>query len=398
MRKFFIKKRVTAVLFIIILYIFSICNIYKNYSNIKEDMKNDSVKDVTTLISSFDNSVNENIIGKYNFIEAYGALNVLLDKKEENSFEVVKDNEGFLHNTYFATKVSGEIDSIVEEIKNINEISKNSGAEFLVTMPPDKFIRGVTDIYEGYPYNYCNENIDYYLEKLDENNIDNIDFRIPLINTGWDLEKIFYKTDHHWTTQASFEAYKYLVEQMNNKYGTDLDKTGYYTDESNYNFIDYDKVFLGAQGRKAMTIYSGLDNFTLIYPKFSTEVSFSIPAYDHNVEGRVEDVLINLSQMDNNKPIYEKSFYDMYLNGVTYPYGIIENKLNSEGPKVLVIRDSFASAPLTFFSSLCSRLDVVYPLYYKDSIKELIENGDYDYVIVMAYPGNLIKEFYEFKY
>lgn len=401
MNRLFLKKQITAALFIVILFVFSIFNIISNFSTLWSSFFGEKAQKETSItgyIKNVESAVNENIIGRYGFIETYGALHVILNKKEENNYEEVLDNDGVLYNTYFAEGLNGELDDVVRSVKKIRDISVDSGSHFFVTAMPDKFLTGITNMQDGYPYNNNNENLDYYLKSLNSSGIDTIDLRIPLLQSGEKEPQLFFKTDHHWNPQTAFKAYQYFVRSMEKTCSITLDPTGFYTDEKNYNFIQYPQQYLGSQGRKTGIIYSGLDDFTLVYPKFDTRVKFSIPSYGITTEGRVEDAMIDLSVLSSNKNLYEKDFYGMYMYGVSYPFGTVKNEYNPKGPKILFIRDSFSCTLLTYFAPLCGQMDVIWPEYYKDSIKDLIEKGGYDYVVMMLYPGNLTKTFCDFKY
>lgn len=378
MKAFFRKKRITAVLFILMVYGYSAANLAVGINNgeIKE-------------------AVEESVLGKYHFIEGFGALNHLLDKKEENNFEVVKDAEGVLYNTYFSNTINGELEDVVSSIDNIRNVSKESGAEFMVISPPDKFLDGVSAFDKAYPYNYENETIAAYEEKLASRKIDLISLTEPLRNTGWKLSELFYKTDHHWTTLAGFVAFQQIVSSMETLYNVKLDPEGFYTNKENYNYIWYNQSYLGSQGRKTGVTFSGLDDFCLIYPKFYSNLTFEIKKYSIENKGRIEDALIDTSVLNSDLSVYDKDYYGMYLHGVMYPFGKVVNRENMDGPKVLVIRDSYSCVPMTFFSSLVSEMDLVYPLLYEENLGNLIRKGDYDYVMVLAYPSNYTREFFD---
>lgn len=400
MKTYFMKKRIACVLFLVILILFSILNFSLNYDNIKSQVEKTNI--TNTLSKEYrgviETALDENILSKYSFIEAYGSIQLLLGKYEVDNFSIVKDHEGVLYNTYFGTGVSYEINSVVDTIDKIRNIASNSGAEFLVVSPPDKFLNGVSHYRKGYPYNYTNENIDYFEELLRKKGIFFVELRSVFEKSNSKLEDIFYKTDHHWTTQASFVVFQQLVWQMEKHYNISLDKNRFFTDRTNYSHLLYQNIFLGSQGRKTGVTYSGLDDFILIYPNFSTLFTFTISSYDYYATGLMEDVIIDTSQIKKEMTIYEKDYYGIYQKGVAYPYGKISNVLNVDGPKVLAIRDSFSCVPLTFFASVCKEMDLIYPYEFDGNITELIEQGEYDYVMVFAYPGNMTNAFYNFRF
>lgn len=400
MNLYFIKKRIACIIFLGILIIFSVINISTNYADIKTQVEKSNFSNIWSEEDreAIEAALNENILYKYSFIEAYGGIQILLRKYEVDNFSIVKDKEGVLYNTYYGTGVSYEINNVVDTIVRINNIANASGAKFLVVSPPDKFINEISNYRKGYPYNYSNENIDYFEGLLREKGIFSVELRSIFEQSDLKLEDIFYKTDHHWTTQASFTAFQQLVWQMEKHFHISLDQNHFFTDSTNYSHFLYQTIFLGSQGRKTGVTYSGLDDFILIYPNFQTLFTFEIPSYNYYATGLMEDVILDISQIKTDMTIYEKDYYGMYQKGVSYPYGKIINKQNTDGPKVLAIRDSFSCVPLTFFASVCREMDLIYPYEFEGNITELIEQGDYDYVMVFAYPGNMTNDFYSFRF
>ena len=89
--KYFVKKRIFAVVFLLAMFSFSAVNIYLNKDAfIKEANKH--LNEPDKLPSEFEEVMQDEIVGKRHFVEAYGLTQKTLGKKEFNSFEFVKDN------------------------------------------------------------------------------------------------------------------------------------------------------------------------------------------------------------------------------------------------------------------------------------------------------------------
>ena len=87
--------------------------------------------------------------------------------------------------------------------------------------------------------------------------------------------------------------------------------------------------------------------------------------------------------------------YDMYMRGIR-PKVRIDN-INSQGPKVLMITDSYASPIGAWLAPMCSRLDFLWANRNDDeAIDRYIEENDYDLVIVGLYPNDVNSEFIRF--
>jgi len=357
----------------------------------------DSV-DMKAEIRQLENIVNEKVFQKKSYIETYGYLQKLMDKNEASKFSVVKDTEGNLHYTYFAagpndTKaISGRVSAFAKELEK-------QGTKLVYLMTPDKYLRGITQFPKGIPYSYANETADNFLAELEEKNIDSIDFRVNILDSGIPKNEIFFKTDHHWTIESTFWAFEELVGELNVKYGLTLDEDNKFRERDNYNSVKYKDSYLGSMGRKAGISYGGIDDFTLIYPKFKTDYLYYSDSGTEKIrlEGRFEDSLILTypfnADIDIMEPEADKYF--AYLLG-NRPVVNISNRENPEGLRVLFIKDSLIVPVAAFFSSVCSQMDLIDPRYFKGDIEEYAKEGNYDFVFVSIYPQNLVDEFFPY--
>jgi hypothetical protein len=163
-------------------------------------------KSLSTLVANLSNTMSDAVFAKYTYIEAYGYLQKLLDKKEINNFEVVKADDGSLDYTYFTTGPN-KVDTLVKRMERLQADAKKYGSQVLYVMTPDKYITGRTEFERGIPYNYANETADTFLTDLKNKGINTLDFRELMKEDGKYTEDSFYKTDHHWKVQTAFWAF-----------------------------------------------------------------------------------------------------------------------------------------------------------------------------------------------
>lgn len=402
MERFFKKKLITAIMFVLFLFIFPIANFINTYKKIKEEFSKDREKAYTVRseIKNIEGAINENILKKYAFIEFYGYLQKLMIKNEQNNFEVIKDNNGVLQYTYFATGPN-KVDILAYNTEKLKKSLKSKDTKFICVIPPDKFVTGYTTLPKGIPYNYNNETADNYIYELNKRNIDTLDLRKSFEENKVNKSEMFFKTDHHWTIQTSFLAFQNIIEMLNCKYNMNLDENRFYTDNKNYNFIEYKNSYLGSIGRKAGISYSGIDDFTLIYPKFKTfyEMECKAEYNDFFLSGRFEEALINAYPFTNEKGIYalESDKYFSYLFGNTSTIHI-KNKKVKNGKKMLFIKDSFAVPVAGFMSTLAEDIYLVDPRYYKGSIEEYVNSiKELDIVFILYSLPDLTEEFFNFE-
>lgn len=399
MEKFFRKKEITAILILILIVFLFYKNICKVYEPIKDILLTTeiSISNVGEIITQINNVINEEFYKRDNFVNLFGYTQNVLNKDEENNFEVIKDKDGLLHYSYFANGPK-DVSSYIEEMEELKNSISDKNVKLMYLMTPDKYIKGVTEFEYGMPYNYANESADNFLEGLDKNNIEYYDLRVNMLKWGIHGTDLFYKTDHHWRTETIFEAFSEFSKELSKKYN--LNNLEYYTDKNNYEFVNYKNSFVGSMAKKAGIFYSGIDDYTLIYPKFDTNYNFYFKTgeIEHFSEGRFEETLISneLLRGEFDNGILEVDKYSSYLYGNQAEVHI-ENRNNPDGLKVVFIKDSFMVPFSAFFSSFCSDIYLLDPRYYNGNITNYINSLDnVDLVIVSFYPQDLSEEFFNF--
>jgi len=392
MNHFFYKKAVVAICFVIVICTGFALNIRSLEVNFEPNMS------IAENIANIENAVNEQTIGKFEFINFFGYLQRLLGKNEINNFEVVKDEQGFLHYTFFASgpKIS---DELVENLCEFRDGIQNKKTNFLYVMSPDKNIPGYTSFAKGIPNSYSNETADLFLESLEKQNINYVDIRKELFPSDVELGQLFYRTDHHWKVETAFGAFDKLIRKLNNMYGWNLKKLDKVTNLENYNKITYKNSYLGSMGRKNGVAYSGVDDFTLIYPKFDTDYVYCMKNGDLEMKtsGKFDQALLSMKPFRFSGSQYEAMAdkYSSYLYGNHGVAHIKNNQVN--GPKIAIVKDSFMVPVASFLSTVCSDIYLLDTRYYDESILEYINNKkDLDCVIVSYNPQDLTEDFFVF--
>lgn len=416
MNRLFIKKLITSIIFLIILLFFCIQNILTSW----EPLKNQFVKSNKKILESendvskrsllsrvdyikdkialLDTAINENTYERYKFIEAYGYLQKLMGKNEEGNFEVVKDYDNILHYTYF-TSGPKNTEEFAVKTKIFKDKIKNQNTKIIYLMTPDKYIQGKTKLENGLPYNYANEAADKYIGFLKDKNIDYIDLRENIVQRNLEPEELFFKTDHHWNIQTAFDQYKQLINILNTTYEMNVDEDGFYRNSDNYNYITYKNSYIGSMGRKCGKYYDGIDDFTLVFPKFETSYSFysRTNEYEIDTEGRFEEALLSVHTLNNDKSEYslDSDKYSTYLFGNQGEVHITNNN-NKNGLKVLFIKDSFAVPLSAFFSNVCSDTYLIDPRYYDKNLVDFANSKEFDIIFVSFTPQSISEEFFNF--
>ncbi len=400
MKKYILKKKIFAVVFLLVLYSFSILNFLHSYGPLKELVTGTESESVPT-VAQLDNSINENLLGRMKFIETYGYMQVLLDKRESNNFTSIIDEDGFLHYASFYREEDPRIFEYAMRLKRLQDCVAANDTKVLFVVTPGKYCPDETVFRKGISVNNPNPVVDELLFYLNRLGIETLDLRESLPNEELSYEETFFRTDHHWTIPAAFYATGEVVKKIEESFGENLDPEGYYTDINNYDLVTYEHGMLGSMGRKTGAVFSGLENFTAVWPRFEgdfyreclSENSSRVSTYD----GGFTEVLMDTELLTQKDDVYSDSQYSTYLNGLRIYEKIINNE-NPDGPSFFMIRDSYFSPVMAFMMPMCGRIDAIWSLEETREldIESYVKEEKFDYIIMEIYPYNIENKAFNF--
>lgn len=375
-----------GVLFISTLLSYSAVNVWFAWDSLKEEWKSFQICDLKDDVPSMNVVMEEQIWGRYTFIEAYGAIQLLLGKQEENSFDNVKDKEGYLFSGNFWSGFGEDQKILAERMRRLKDYLAVQNTKVGFVLCPEKPVRREAS-YPGIPYRSFERLGDDLISWLDYYSVPYLDLRDTIANSDLTYEEAWFRTDHHWTPLASFEGYKGVIDWMNEEFDAGLDPHGVTRNISNYDQISYSEVMLGSQGRDAGLIYSGgMEDYLAVVPKEEGSYRWNYNDTDRR-EGSFREAFL-YEDMYGLDP-YSVNAGNYYLHEVTY-YSRQLNLNKQDGDRILLFRDSFASPVGAFLAQNFSLVDMLWSLQYSpDEVEEILSDNTYDYVIVMLYPSNL---------
>lgn len=391
MRKYILKKRLFAIVFLVVLYAFSALNLAGSLEPVGEYLEI-SAEDGNFSVTALEETINDSLYERMGFVELYGLVQVLMDKREYNNFTSIKDEDGFLHYASFFREDDKRLFEYAMRVKRLQEYVEKKGTKVLFAVAPSKYMPGVTKLRDGLPPNDPNDTVDELLFYLNRLGVETIDYRETIPNETIDYETSFFRTDHHWTIPAAFEATRQLVQRIEAAFGEELDPENYYTDISNYETVTYEDEMLGSMARKTGAIFCPLEDFTALWPKFEGDFERECYIEDtvNRYEGSFSEALMNEDILTRREDIYSDSLYSLYLNGLC-AYEKIVNRENTDGPSTFLIRDSYFSPVMAFLMPMCARMEAIWSLEETQEldIEKTVREGDYDYIIIEVYPYNI---------
>lgn len=187
---------------------------------------------------------------------------------------------------------------------------------------------------------------------------------------------IYYRTDHHWTSDGAYLAYSAWQNSMG-KSTTDKTMLKKHTVTDSFKGSLYSKILNADSAKDSIWIYSNSDDYAAEYAD-----NYKVTLED-NKQGRVL----------NAEKLLEKDKY-LYFFGGNYGTVKIEHIGDREktGKNILIIKDSFAN---TFAPFVLNEYDNVYMLdlrYFKGDVLKFANDNQVKDILVLYNISNFISD------
>ena len=236
---------------------------------------------------------------------------------------------------------------------------------------------------------HSNDYADALLAELEVHGVDYVDFRdLFAAMEDRDWSSWFFATDHHWTPEAAFTACGALFELLESDYGYAIPAE--YRDRAQFTVETWEDWFLGSQGKRVGTLYGGVDGIELWKPVFETDFTYSVPIYEIERTGPFEESLLFPERLEE-KDYFGGNPYTLYAGG-DYPLARIYNRKNVDGPRILLLRDSYACAMTPFLALGCSELITVDLRYFHENLLTYADWLKPDLVLVLYTTGSTAQD------
>jgi len=144
-------------------------------------------------------------------------------------------------------------------------------------------------------------------------------------------------------------------------------------------------------GRRVGKTYSGIDDFSLITPKFDT--SYTVYERDYGgekiFEGTFEEAVLNNSYMDKDASLDTNRYAVYHGDNAELEFN---NHLEDKG-KILMVKDSFGLPIYSFLSLAVKEVRALDVRLYKGSVSEYAKEHRPDVVIILynadCFGGNM---------
>lgn len=178
-------------------------------------------------------------------------------------------------------------------------------------------------------------------------------------------EKIYYKTDHHWTTLGAFYAFQAAAPSL----GIEGDLSGKYVSyavSDSFNGMLAPKSGVNLGEKEQIDIYVPTEEDTDLIVDYVDEGKRSTSLYD-------------------SSKLKEKDQYTVFLGGNSSLLDI--RTVSTSTKRLLLVKDSFANSFIPFLTPYYREIVVVDPRYYSGTINDLMDSYRISEVLFL-YSGN----------
>lgn len=362
-----VMKRGVAVLFIVILFTFYVkSGSYRQIDRLAGYLQQGDSAQMESLESEFA----ANLWKQQELIEINGAM-----ARKLNMHGYYSDMKMYITEDDYIVSASPytSTDYEFEQTVAFRDFLESNGINLLYVNQPTKYMDDDVFLQFGVE-TYSNRNMDQFIRRLKYANVNVIDLRDNIVEDKLEVQDLFYRTDHHWTTSAGLWGTQIIAQGLNEMCGYNIDASIY--DMSNYSVMEWEECWLGEQGRKISESYIGLDDYVEIKPTFETSFSFKNwdgTTWDGTFENFIDEGVYSTTNNVYTNPSWHYSYQirDCINNNV------------ADG-KILILADSYASVTEPFLALGVHEVDTVVLRDCDDdfNLHDYILSNNYDTVIV----------------
>ena len=339
-------------------------------------------KDFPAFAATAESAVNEDLDRDHWFIQLFGGVErlmgrrVISDAVEDNT--VVKLSTGALNfvNPGSTSEPAACAESNADAMSWLSARLEEDGIPSMFVVAPQKIQEGMDLLPTGVEES-GNETADVVLGALQDDGVHCLDLR-PLFASEGEWSDWFFTTDHHWKPEAAFAAWQWLASEMETRYGFSTDDS--LTDPANWSVETLEDEFLGSQGKRVGSLYAGVDDFSVYRPLFDTDFTYASEFGGFVREGSFNESLCFPERLGADW--FEGNPYTYYSGG-DYSIATMTDHSNPDGPKVVLVRESFSNALAPFLAISCSELTTIDLRYFEGNLAQEIEGIDPDLVLVL---------------
>ncbi len=339
--------------------------------------------------NSLERAVNNELHNREDYVNLYGWIQKTIGKK------IISDaGYGHLYKTKYNqitfTVAKQDVSDELERMYILKDQLDELNIPLLYVQAPFKLPADEQQLPDNIK-DYANDNVDRFLEGLDAKEIAYLDLREGFWAQGMTQNELFFNTDHHWTIDSAFKSYGRIVDRLNEDYGFNIGEK--YINIDNFSRKTYKDYYIGSMGRRVGESFGGVDDFTLITPKFDTDYTLYEREYGEEkvFEGSFQEAVLTNSYLKEGTPL-DTNRYAVY-HGDNTELEFVNHKIDSG--KILMVKDSFGLPIYCFLSTGVHEVRALDVRLYQDSIVEYAKKYRPDVIMILynadCFGGNMFQ-------
>ena len=349
------KKYPLTYIFIFIIFLIFIVDIIKpdrkfselENRNLKQHVSF-NIKDFISgdFSSEYEKYINDQFLARDSWIDLKSRSEYLLGKVENNG--IIYGENGYLFEKYNTL----DEDRLNDNIEALNQFQSKYKNKVITIMVPNSY-----EVYKEFlPIGAGLINQEIYIDKIYDNLRESTKLDVLSIMKENKEKYIYYKTDHHWTTEGAYLVYLKMMDSMG------------YTPKTLLEFGERNQVdnFYGTYYSRAKLFNAQSDVITF----------YEVPNISMTIESESYNSLYDYSYFNT------RDKYSAFLRG-NNALTVIKNKENTNGKKILVIKDSFGNSLVPFLSSSFEEVHIIDLRAFMYKISDYIEKNNFDNIAVL---------------
>jgi hypothetical protein len=367
-------KALLAICFLVAVFWFGIPTAKTAWQVARERKSGDKIQGIVQRIrkqcvSRFDR--------KHDFVDLNGLFCRLCGIRVCN--RIVRLDNGFLIPIAIG---KGNPRAAAKNVIGFSRFLKERKIPFLYVQAPCKMDMG-KKMLPAACHHHAYEDADEFLSALVAAKVDALDLRPFFAASVEDVERYFYRTDHHWNGDAIFEAFRLTAKRMADVLGVSEQTIHNEINPSSWHRRMRQNWFLGSSGRRTGRFFGGLDELIWYEPRFLTQQSYARLQENEWGKGDFSTAVVRRDYIDRRPDLFTQSAYDLY--GGSRPLVCYRNGHAPVKKRLVVVGDSFSHPVWTLCSTVFAEIDVLDPrLWQKSTVAEYVLQTKPDIVVQLV--------------
>lgn len=354
---------IISILFLLFIFAVGGYNMKRVLPGVLNNIKNDPAyrENFNTRI---EDDYRQSFVKRSTFIDGYGIVQKAMQRNVIGNIEFIREKDIMSAAGRYAPS-----EQFLTEMQSLKDYLDEKEIPLLYVQMPVR-----EDYDESVPLEIANERVVFaeYRRRLGDMGVEMLTGNELLGETK--LQDFYFKTDIHPKTSGEIQVANKIAEKLEEAFDIQINDL---IQEDDPRFIKKSYAFDGNLVKSAGKYYIGADTFEEYVPM--EQPHYNVENYCAGVsqQGNFEEVIMN-----DGMRSYLVTSYLRY--GCSY-YNV--NNMDSDGPNLLIICDSYAYRTISYLSLQCQNITIIDPRFYGQGegnpIPNAIESRDYDCVIYL---------------